>query len=129
METAAQMKLRGLSAPGRRQHMKGELMKRAISDRLTPEQKAETDALAALPEDRINTHDIPEQRDWSGARRGVLFRPVKQQITLRLDADLIDWFRRHPKRDEGYQTSINHALREYVAQAERNSNFRKRVSY
>jgi uncharacterized protein (DUF4415 family) len=91
-------------------------MKKAISDHLTPEQQAELKALAALPEDQINTRDIPEQRDWSGARRGVLFRPVKQQITLRLDADLIDWFRRHPKQDAGYQTSINQALREYVSQ-------------
>ena len=91
-------------------------MKKAISDPLTPEQRAETDALAALSEDQINTRDIPEQRDWSGARRGALFRPVKRQITLRLDADLIDWFRRRPGREEGYQTSINRALREYVAQ-------------
>ena len=91
-------------------------MKKAISDHLTPEQQAELKALAALPEDQINTRDIPEQRDWSGARRGVLFRPVKRQITLRLDADLIDWFRRHPRQDAGYQTSINQALREYVSQ-------------
>jgi uncharacterized protein (DUF4415 family) len=35
---------------------------------------------------------------------------------LRLDADLIDWFRRHPEGDEGYQTRINRALREYVEQ-------------
>jgi uncharacterized protein (DUF4415 family) len=90
-------------------------MKKVISD-LTPEQQAELKALAALSDDKINTAAIPEQRDWSGARRGALFRPVKQQITLRLDADLIDWFRRHPKRDEGYQTSINQALREYVVQ-------------
>ncbi len=90
-------------------------MKKATSDHLTPEQRAETDALAALPDDQINTRDIPEQRDWSDARRGALFRPVKQQITLRLDADLIEWFRRRPGREEGYQTSINRALREYVA--------------
>ena len=90
-------------------------MKKAISEHLTLEQRAEIDALAALPEDQIKTGDIPEQRDWSGARRGALFRPVKQQITLRLDADVIDWFRRHPEREEGYQTSINRALREYVA--------------
>jgi len=90
-------------------------MKKAISDHLTPDQKAELEALAQLPEDQINMRDIPEQRDWSGARRGVFFRPVKQQITLRLDADLIDWFRRHPKQDAGYQTTINQALREYVA--------------
>ena len=94
-------------------------MKKAISSRLTPAQQAEIDALAALPEDQINTNDIPEQRDWRGARRGVLFRPVKQQITLRLDADVIDWFRRHPEPEAGYQTSINRALREYVARRDR----------
>jgi uncharacterized protein (DUF4415 family) len=92
-------------------------MKKATSD-LTPEQKAELEALAALPDDRIDTAAIPEQRDWSGARRGVFFRPVKRQITLRLDADLIDWFRRHPFPGEGYQTSVNRALREYVERRE-----------
>jgi len=96
-------------------------MKKAISDHLTPEQRAETDALAALPEDQIDTRDISEQRDWSGARRGVFFRPVKQQITLRIDADLIDWFRRHPDGDTGYQTRINRALREYVARQDSTS--------
>jgi hypothetical protein len=34
--------------------------------------------------------DIPEQLDWSGTRSGVFFRPVEQQITLRVDADSID---------------------------------------
>ncbi len=91
-------------------------MKKATSDGPTPEQRAQIDALAALPEDQINTRDIPEQREWSGARPGVFFRPVKQQITLRLDADLIDWFRRRPEGEDGYQTRINRALREYVTQ-------------
>jgi uncharacterized protein (DUF4415 family) len=86
------------------------------AEELTPEQRADIDALAALQEDQINTIDISERRDWRGARRGVFFRPIKQQITLRLDADLIDWFRRHPEGDEGYQTRINRALREYVEQ-------------
>jgi uncharacterized protein (DUF4415 family) len=94
-------------------------MKKTSSDHLTREQRAELKALAALPEEKINTHDIPEQRDWRGARRGALFRPIKQQITLRLDEDLIEWFRRHPGRGEGYQTTINRALREYVADHER----------
>jgi len=65
-------------------------MKKAISDQLTTDQRAETDALAAMNDDQIDTTDMPEQLDWSGARRGVFFRPVEQQITLRLDADLID---------------------------------------
>ena len=90
-------------------------MKKESSD-LTPEQTAELRALAALPDDRINTRDIPEQKDWSSARRGVFFRPVKRQLTLRLDADVIAWFKDHAPNGEGYQTSINSALREYVIQ-------------
>jgi hypothetical protein len=34
-------------------------------------QEAELKALAVLPDDQINTGDIPEQKDWSGARRGL----------------------------------------------------------
>ncbi len=91
-------------------------MKKGNSEPVTDAQKAELEALAAMPEAQINTADIPEQKDWSGARRGRFFRPVKQQLTLRLDADLIDWFKSHAPNGEGYQTSINSALREYVAQ-------------
>jgi uncharacterized protein (DUF4415 family) len=93
-------------------------MKKRHSNPVPPEIQAEIDALAALPEDQINTVDIPEVRDWSGAKRGLFYRPIKQQITLRLDADLIDWFKNHHPAGEGYQTSINRALREYVAQRE-----------
>ena len=49
-----------------------------------------------------------------GAKRGVFYRPVKQQLTLRLDADVVAWFKSHTKSREGYQTRINRALREYV---------------
>jgi uncharacterized protein (DUF4415 family) len=93
-------------------------MKKGHSNPVPPEIQAEIDALTALPEDQINTDDIPEVRDWSGAKRGLFYRPIKQQITLRLDADLIDWFKNHHPQGEGYQTSINRALREYVAQHE-----------
>lgn len=47
---------------------------------LTSEQKADLEALAAMPDDQINTRNIPEQPDWSGARRGLFFRPVKKQL-------------------------------------------------
>jgi uncharacterized protein (DUF4415 family) len=96
--------------------MKGELMKKKRSNPVPPEIQAEVDALAGLPEEQINTEDIPEVEDWDDARRGVFYRPIKQQITLRLDADLVDWFKNHHQQDEGYQTSINRALREYVSQ-------------
>lgn len=94
-------------------------MKKETSKTLTTKQAAELEALAALPEDQINTRDMPEQLDWGGAKRGLFFRPIKKQLTLRLDADLIAWFKSHARKGEGYQTSINTALREYVAQHER----------
>ena len=89
---------------------------KALRDITRAKLQAEIDALAALPDDQIQTDDIPEVRDWSSAKRGVLYRPVKQQITLRLDADLIEWFKAHHSQDEGYQTRINRALCEYISQ-------------
>ena len=89
-------------------------MKKGTSRRLTPKQRAELNALAAVGDDEIDTSDAPEILDWSGAKRGVFYRPVKQQLTLRLDADVVAWFKRHAASGEGYQTRINRALREYV---------------
>lgn len=91
-------------------------MKQGRSEQLTPAQQAKVDALAALPDDKIDTKDMPEVRDWSGARRGLFFRPLKKQLTLRIDADVIAWFKSHTPNGDGYQTSINRALREYVEQ-------------
>lgn len=88
------------------------------SKRMTPEQLAELAALAEMPDEEIDTSEIPEVADWGGAARGLFYRPVKQQITLRLDADLIDWFKKQGNvpQGKGYQTRINLALREYVEQ-------------
>ena len=84
---------------------------------LTDDRRAELAALEALSDDEINTTDIPELLDWSDARRGVFYRPVKQQITLRLDADVVAWFKTHAPGGRGYQTDINRALREHVQRA------------
>lgn len=91
-------------------------MKKTISSKLTRAQKAEIEALAALPDDRIDTTDAPELKGWNEKQRGLFYRPIKRQITLRLDADLIAWFKQKMPLKKGYQTSINRALREYVAQ-------------
>jgi uncharacterized protein (DUF4415 family) len=93
---------------------RGKPMKKGASKRLTREQLAELKSLAALPDSAIDTSDAPELLDWSGAKRGLFYRPVKQQLTLRLDADVVAWFKRHTRSNEGYQTRINRALREYV---------------
>jgi uncharacterized protein (DUF4415 family) len=89
-------------------------MKKGAFKPLKTEQLAELAALAALPDDVIDTSDAPEVLDWSGAKRGLFYRPVKQQLTLRVDADLIAWFKGQATSKEGYQTHINRALREYV---------------
>ena len=89
-------------------------MKKGTSRQLAREQLAELRSLAAVPDDAIDTSDAPEILDWSGAKRGLFYRPIKQQLTLRLDADVVAWFKSHAMPDEGYQTRINRALREYV---------------
>jgi len=74
-------------------------------------QRRELQRLAELPEEDIEMSDIPEVCDFSGAVRGRFYRPIKQQITLRIDADLLEWFKAQGGK---YQTRINAALREYV---------------
>ena len=90
-------------------------MKKRSSRRSRRGASAELKALARLPDEAIDTSDAPELPDWSGAKRGLFYRPVKQQLTLRLDADVVAWFKQHVRSTEGYQTRINRALREYVA--------------
>lgn len=53
---------------------------------ITKEMRDEIEALKALPDERINTDDMPEVLDWSGARRGVFYRPNGRDDT-RGDAD------------------------------------------
>lgn len=88
-------------------------MKRYVSKGITPEIQANLDYLATLSDDDIDLSDIPEITDWSNAVRGKFYRPVKQQLTLRLDADVVHWFKTHAE-GRGYQTRINAALRKFV---------------
>ena len=92
-------------------------MKKEISE-LTNRQRSELKALEKLPDSQIDTNDIPETLDWTGARRGLFYRPVKKQITIRLDVDLISWFKDHAKEGRGYQTDINRALRRHIERRE-----------
>ena len=95
-------------------------MKRDITE-LPPDVQAQIKALEDLPEDEIDTTDAPEILDWSDARRGVFYRPVKQQITIRIDADIIAWFKANASDGRGYQTDINGALREHVQRTGRSA--------
>ena len=75
-------------------------------------------ALKAMRDSDIDTSDIPEIVDWSGAERGRFYRPVKQIVTIRLDADVVAWFK---ARDRKYQTAVNRALREYMLAREQDA--------
>jgi uncharacterized protein (DUF4415 family) len=85
--------------------------KPAAEQGLTAKQKRELAAIAALPDDQIDTSDIPElpPSAWKNAVRGRFYRPVKQAVSLRLDSDVVAWLK---KPGKGYQTRVNHILRE-----------------
>ncbi len=61
------------------------------------------------------TSDIPEQPvDWSKARRGMFYKPDWQDITLRLDRNVVDWFEEQAETPEEAQQAINQALVEHM---------------
>ncbi len=69
--------------------------------------------IKALKSRKINLtdEDAPEITAWEKGVVGKFYRPVKKQITIRIDADVLEWFKHSTKR---YQTLINMACREYM---------------
>ncbi len=63
-----------------------------------------------------------KEYDFSQARRGPVVppQPGKTRITIRLDNEVLDWFRQkvHAAGGGNYQTLINQALREYIQSRE-----------
>jgi uncharacterized protein (DUF4415 family) len=76
--------------------------------KLTKLQKREIAAIAARKDADIDLSDMPEMIDWSGAQVGKFFRPPKRPVTMRLDADILDWLKSY---GPGYQTKANLLLR------------------
>lgn len=62
-------------------------------------------------DEEIDFSDIPEITDWSNAVRGKFYQPGMEAVTLRLDKDVLEWFKNNYS---SYQTAINHALRNFV---------------
>jgi uncharacterized protein (DUF4415 family) len=94
-----------------------------LDEEVSPERQAEIDALKAEyrarnPFGEIDTSDIPDMADddefWENATIGWP-PPKKVHVTLRLDEDIIEYFKTHPNASRGYQTRINWVLRSYVA--------------
>jgi uncharacterized protein (DUF4415 family) len=74
--------------------------------------------LAAKPESEIDFSDLPatQRKDWQGAERGKFYRPIKQQLTVRVDADVLEWLK---SQGSGYQSRLNDILRNAMLGASR----------
>jgi uncharacterized protein (DUF4415 family) len=84
--------------------MSGDDMKKRPSNEIPFALQAQLDALDGNP----NTVDAPEApaENWAHARR--FYRVRKESISIRVDADVLDWLR---TRHERYQVEINRILR------------------
>ncbi len=72
--------------------------------------KTDLKRIAAMKDEDIDTSDIPELDD-DFFRQAEIHFPSKQPVTIRLDADVLEWFKAH---GQGYQTRINKLLRSYM---------------
>ena len=83
---------------------------KAETANLSAKQLAELNALQAMTDSEIDYSDISQAalEEWQGAVVGRFYKPIKQQLTLRIDADVLAWFKAQGK---GYQTRINELLR------------------
>jgi len=81
--------------------------------------REELAALAGKSDEDIDYSDIPatKDEDWVGAVRGRFYRPVKQQLTVRIDADVLAWLKKDG--DKGYQKRLNAVLRGAMLAASR----------
>jgi uncharacterized protein (DUF4415 family) len=83
---------------------------------LTRAQRQNLDRLAALPADQIDTSDVPELTDeqFRNAVHSRFHRPLKRQITAKVDADILEWLKAQGK---GYQSRLNAILRKEMLTA------------
>ena len=78
---------------------------------LSDEQKTRLTALAAMPDDQIDTSDSPYRPDAVWMKAADQLPHTKKQITLRIDAEVLEFFRNTGAR---YQSRMNAVLRSYV---------------
>ena len=59
---------------------------------------------------------MKDQYDFSGGKRGAVIKTNKEKITIRLDPDVVDWFRKQVEGGGNYQSLINEALKAHIKQ-------------
>jgi uncharacterized protein (DUF4415 family) len=77
----------------------------------TRESRTDWQKLATQADAGIDTSDVPELDKDFFRHAKVRMPKGKQMVSLRLDSDVLDWFKRQGR---GYQTKINAVLRAYV---------------
>ncbi len=86
---------------------------------ISKESQTDWERLDSMTDDEIDFSDLeevtPELFAQGIVRRGLKPTSKKEQITIRLDRDVLLWFRSQGK---GYQTRINDLLRAYMTAAE-----------
>ena len=55
-----------------------------------------------------------DEYDFTNSQRGAIVKSNKERITIRLDPDIIEWFRERVRGGGNYQTLMNEALREHI---------------
>jgi uncharacterized protein (DUF4415 family) len=87
--------------------------------RLTAEKRNKLKKLASRPDREIDLSDIPEIKELPpDAVIGKFYRPKKESVTIRIDADVLAWLR---ASGAGYQTRINQYLRRLMRQSRKAS--------
>jgi uncharacterized protein (DUF4415 family) len=73
--------------------------------------KSDLDRIDKRRDEDIDYSDIPELGDEVFAKPLVPWPPKKETITIRVDSDVLGWFKR---QGTGYQTRMNQVLRRYM---------------
>ncbi|MGB7891246.1 MAG: BrnA antitoxin family protein [Microcoleus sp.] len=81
--------------------------------------RKQLEELENIPESAIDTSDIPELDANFWAKAKLVTPLTKQAISLRVDSDVLDWFKSQGK---GYQSLMNAVLRSYVEYHINNNN-------
>ncbi len=78
---------------------------------LTEQERAQLEAVAVMPDEQIDYSDAPYLPDAVWMKAAAELPHTKQQITLRIDAEVLEFFKHTGRR---YQSRINAVLRSYV---------------
>ncbi len=78
---------------------------------LTEQERAQLEAVAAMPDEQIDYSDAPYLPDAVWMKAAEQLPRTKKQITLRIDAEVLEFFKHTGKR---YQSRMNAVLRSYV---------------